>query len=117
MLRHLRLLLIGLVAAGAIACSEPEPPITVAEGAVTVVNTTSADWTDVLITVNDHYRGFVPTLKAEGRANAPLSQFNTGHGQRWVVGSQVRKVVVTAKNADGSPIEHTWEIGQNRRRR
>lgn len=116
MLRLARFLLV-LVACGAAACSEPEPPITVAEGAVTLVNSTTTDWNEVLITVNDHYRGYVPVLKAEGRANAPLSQFTTGHGQRWVQGQQVRKVVVTAKNPDGTPMELSWEIGQDRRRR
>ena len=117
MVRHARLLLVLVAALGLAACSEPEPPITVAEGAVTLVNSTSNDWNEVLITVNDHYRGYVPVLKAAGRANAPLSQFQTGHGQRWVQGTQVRKVVVTAKNADGSPMELSWEIGQDRRRR
>jgi hypothetical protein len=117
MFRHARLVLALVSVLALAACSEPEPPITVAEGAVTVVNSTDADWNEVLITVNDHFRGFVPTLKAEGRANAPLSQFTTGHGQRWNTAAQVRKVVVTAKAADGTAVEHTWEIGQSRRRR
>jgi hypothetical protein len=115
MLRPARLLLV-LVTVALAACSEPEPPISIGEGAVTVVNGTDKDWSEVLITVNDHFRGFVPVLKAEGRANAPLSQFTTGHGQRWVQGSQVRKVQVTAKNPDGTPVDLLWEIGQGRRR-
>ena len=53
---------------------------------VTVLNQTEQDWKEVLITVNDHFRGFVPVLKADGRANAPLNQFTTGHGQRWATG-------------------------------
>lgn len=75
---------------------------------VTVVNQTDQDWKDVLLTVNDHFRGFVPVLKAEGRANAPLSQFTTGHGQRWTSGTMVRTVDVTAKNPDGSDVKLTW---------
>lgn len=75
---------------------------------VTVLNQTDQDWTGVLITVNDHYRGFVATLKAEGRANAPLSQFDTGHGQRWTQGTYVNTIVVTAKAADGSDVKLTW---------
>lgn len=96
-------------------CSKPEPPITVREGSVTVLNQTNNDWKNVLITVNDHYRGVVPLLRAEGRANAPLSQFTTGHGQRWIQGTQVRKIEVKGENPDGSPVELSWEIGQRNR--
>lgn len=88
-------------------CSEPEPPVRIGEGMVTVVNQTDHDWTEVLITVNDHFRGYVPSLKSQGRANAPLSQFTTGHGQRWS-GALVRTVDVTAKSADGTDVTLTW---------
>ena len=71
-------------------CSEPQPPISVDRRDVTVLNQTDQDWKDVLIVVNDHFRGVVPVLKAEGRANAPLAQFTTGHGQRWTSGACVR---------------------------
>lgn len=95
------------------ACGPPDPPITVADGMITVVNQTDQDWSDVLITVNDHFRGGVPVLKAEGRANAPLSQFTTGYGQRWSSGARVKTVDVTAKGADGSDVKLTW--GRNQR--
>lgn len=90
------------------ACSDPPPPISVEEGMVTVLNQTHQDWKDVLIVVNDHFQGFVPVLKAEGRANAPLSQFTTGYGQRWTTGTLVRTVDVKAKNADGTEVKLTW---------
>lgn len=89
-------------------CSEPPPPVSVGEGMVTVLNQTDQDWKEVLITVNDHFRGFVPTLKAEGRANAPLTQFTTGHGQRWREGTPVRTIDVTAKSADGTDVKLSW---------
>lgn len=89
-------------------CSEPPPPLSISEGMVTVLNQTEQDWTNVLITVNDHYRGFVPTLKAAGRANAPLAQFSTGHGQRWTQGAYVKTIDVTAKAADGSEVKLAW---------
>ena len=108
------LLALALLAAG---CGDPPPPVSVDEGAVTVLNQTSNDWKNVLITVNDHYRGFVPVLKADGRANAPLSQFTTGHGQRWVQGTVARKVEVKAENPDGSPVTLSWEIGAQRKPR
>jgi hypothetical protein len=61
-----------------------------------------------LAAVNDHFRGFIPVLKPEGRANAPLSQFTTGHGQRWTPGTPVRTVDVTAKKADGTDVKLSW---------
>ena len=91
MMRRCLVLIALLAVASVAACSKPAPPITVGEGMVTVVNQTEQDWTDVLITVNDHFRGFVKVLKAEGRANAPLTQFTTGHGQRWTTGTLVRR--------------------------
>lgn len=115
MSRPFRFLLLFVALITVAACSEDEPPISVAEGMVTLVNSTSEDWREVLITVNDHYRGFIPVLKAEGRANAPLSQMTTGHGQRWVQGRRAEKILVTGKKADGSPLELTWEVGQGRR--
>jgi len=90
------------------ACSDPPPPIAVGEGMITVLNQTDHDWKEVLVTVNDHFRGFVPVLKANGRANAPLNQFSTGHGQRWAGGTHVRTVDVTAKSADGTEVKLTY---------
>ena len=92
----------------AAGCSEPPPPVSVSEGMVTVLNQTDQDWKDVLITVNDHFRGVVPTLKAQGRANAPLAQFDTGHGQRWRQGTYVKTIDVKAKAADGSEVTLSW---------
>ena len=101
--------LLGALALLAVtACGTPDPPIAVKEGMVTVINQTDQDWKEVLITVNDHFRGFVPVLKAEGRANAPLSQFTTGHGQRWASGTYVKTIDVTAKNADGTDVKLSW---------
>lgn len=100
----LALVCLGLAA----ACSDPPPPLSVSEGMVTVLNQTDEDWKDVLITVNDHFRGFLPVLKADGRANAPLSQFTTGHGQRWTQGAAVRTIDVTAKTAGGADVKLSW---------
>lgn len=75
---------------------------------MSVLNQTDQDWTNVLITVNDHFRGFVPALKADGRANAPLTQFSTGHGQKWSQGAYVKTIDVTAKAADGSEVKLSW---------
>lgn len=111
----LQLLVVAAALAGA-GCSDPPPPITVDGGMVTVHNQTKEDWKEVLVTVNDHFRGFVKELKAEGRMNAPVSQMTTGHGQRWVHGTSVRKVHVKAESASGSPVELTWDATTQRRR-
>jgi hypothetical protein len=50
----------------------------------------------------------VPVLKSQGRANAPLSQLTTGHGQRWTQGTRVNTVDVTAKSADGTDVKLSW---------
>ena len=98
-------------------CSEPPPPLSVNEGMVTVLNQSEKDWKEVLITVNDHFRGFVPALKADGRANAPLTQFTTGHGQRWTTGTPVRTIAVTAKDADGANVTLDWRYDDPKKRR
>ena len=107
------LLVAQLFAAG---CSDPEDPIDVDGNAITVLNQSDHDWRNVLIVVNDHFRGGASVLKANGRLNAPVSQFDTGYGQRWQMGTPIRKVVVTAEAANGDPVKLEWQIGQGRRR-
>lgn len=101
----------------AAGCSDPQEPISVDDNAITVVNETSHDWRNVLIVVNDHYRGGAPLLKAAGRLNAPVSQFDTGYGQRWPMGTAIRKVQVTADAANGEPVKLAWEIGQQKKKK
>jgi len=75
-----------------------------------------ADWArerhgsrNVVVTVNDHFRGGVGTLTAHGRLTAPLSQFQTGLGQRFDVGRQsVVKIDVTATDDKEQPVRLEW---------
>ena len=97
-------------------CSDKQDPVSVDGNSITVLNESSQDWRNVLIVVNDHYRGGAPVLKAAGRLNAPVSQFDTGFGQRWPMGTVIRKVQVTAEGADGKPVTLLWEIGQQRKK-
>ncbi|CAN5840061.1 hypothetical protein BH18ACI5_BH18ACI5_29020 [soil metagenome] len=106
------LLVLGVSA----ACSDPPPPVQVDDNTITVLNQTKDEWRNVLITVNDHYRGGAPVLKADGRLNAPISQFDTGLGQRWVVGTLIKKVEVTAKTAGGESIRLSWDPSQRKRK-
>jgi len=103
--------LVLLLAGG---CSSPGDPITIRENIVTVENQSSRDWRNVVVTVNDHFRGGAGALAAHGRLTAPLSQFQTGLGQRFQVGRQsVVKIEVTATDDKGQPVKLEW--GQKKR--
>lgn len=104
-------LALPLVAA---ACSDRRDPITIAGGTVTVDNRTRREWRNVVVTVNDHFRGGAARLAPGGRLTAPLSQFQTGHGQRFSLSRQsVFKVEVTATDDRGDPVALMW--GQAKR--
>jgi hypothetical protein len=91
------------------ACSSPPHPIAINDGTVTIDNRTRQEWRDVMVTVNDHFRGGAPSVAAGSRLTAPLSQFQTGLGQRFSLARQsVTKIEVTATDASGQPIRLTW---------
>ena len=91
------------------ACEAPRDPITLKEGIVTVENRTASEWRNVRVVVNDHFFGGTPALAAGGRLDAPLSQFQTGFGQRFDRGRMsVQKVEVIATDADGEPVRLEW---------
>ena len=113
-LRTAAALLMVVIAA---SCSKPEDPIKVEPTSITVLNQTSSDWKNVLIVVNDHFRGGVPVLKANGRLNAPMGQFETGFGQRWPASQRATKVVVTATDANNQPVKIEWDVNTPRQRR
>jgi hypothetical protein len=90
-------------------CRAPKEPIVVDEGMIIVANHTSREWRNVKVTVNDYFNGGAPVLSAGGALNAPLSQFQTGLGQRFDRGRQsVYKVEVTATEPDGTPVTLKW---------
>jgi hypothetical protein len=89
------------------------PPIAIAEGTVVVNNTTDREWRNVVVTVNHHFHGGARTLAPQGRLTAPLSQFVTGHGQRYDRSRQsVFRVEVTATDSAGEPVRLDWEAEQ-----
>jgi hypothetical protein len=91
------------------ACSSPPEPIWFTDGTITVENQTSREWRNVMITVNDHYRGGAPSLAPRSRLNAPVSQFRTAYGEKYVLARQpVVKIEVTATDADGQPVKLLW---------
>jgi hypothetical protein len=91
------------------ACSEDEDPITIRENTITVDNQTAREWSNVVVTVNDHYRGGARSLAPGGRLTAPLSQFQTGYGQRFPwERTRVFKVEVSATDSSGEPVKLQW---------
>jgi hypothetical protein len=93
----------------AAACDAPRDPVVVDEGMVTVENQTRTEWRNVRVTVNDHFSGGVAVLAPGGRLTAPLSQFQTGFGQKFDRGRQsVFKVDVSATEPDGTPVTLKW---------
>ena len=94
----------------AAACDAPRDPIIVDEGIVTVENMTAREWRNVRVTVNDHFTGGTSVLEPGGRLTAPLSQFQTGLGQKFDRGRQsVFKVEVTATEPDGKAVHIKWD--------
>lgn len=89
-------------------CTRDRPPITISENIITVENQTSREWRNVVVTVNNHFRGGAPMLAAGGRLNAPLSQFQTGYGQRFDSRQAVFKIDVAAKDSGGEPVALQW---------
>lgn len=91
------------------ACSEEKPPITIDDHAITIDNQSRVEWRNVLVTVNDHYRGGAQSLAPGGRLTAPLGQFQTGYGQRFPwERTRVVKVEVTATDANGEAVRLQW---------
>jgi hypothetical protein len=100
------LLCLAPLAAG---CSPPPDPITLDDGTVVVLNQTRTEWRNVVVTVNDHFRGGAPSIPAGGRMAAPLTQFQTTFGQHYDRSRQsVEKIELTATAADGSPVALSW---------
>jgi hypothetical protein len=90
----------------AAACSQPPDPIAVRDNTVHVENQTPHEWRNVIVVVNDHFRGGSAKLAPGGRLTAPLSQFQTAYGQRFDFGRQrVLKIEVTATDANGAPVK------------
>ena len=106
----------ALLALAALAggCADTREPIVISEGTLHVENQTEREWRNVMVTVNDHFRGGTPRLGAGGRLTAPLSQFQTAYGQRFSLDRQsVFKIEVTATDSNGEPVRLQW--GESRR--
>jgi len=98
------------------ACeTAPPPPITVSGGTLAVQNQTTAEWRNVEVWVNDHYRVTKSVMPAGERFDIPLTAFVAGFGQRFDPARQVvQGVEVTAVAEDGTPVKLV--LGRGRRR-
>jgi hypothetical protein len=98
----------GLAAA---TCSAPQrDPITYQGGTLVVVNKTNREWRNVHVVINDYFHGGAASLPPGGRMTAPMSEFQTGAGQKFDrVRMSIRKVVVTATAEGGKPIRLEWD--------
>jgi hypothetical protein len=100
-------LAMGLLAA---ACSSERDPIIYTEGTLIVENQTDRDWRNVVVTINDYFHGGAATLPARGRMTAPMSEFQTGFGQKFDrMRMGIRRVVVTATAEGGKRIVLEWD--------
>src|SRR5205085_7219840 len=96
------LLTLGLLAA---ACSPRRDAIVLNGTIITVENQSSREWRNVVVTVNDHFRGGAKTLSAGQLLTAPLGQFQTAYGQRFALGRQpVFKIDVEAITDRGEAV-------------
>jgi hypothetical protein len=92
-----------------VACAGPRDPIIINDGMLVLENQSRREWRNVVITVNDHFRGGAQSLPAGGRLNAALRDFQTGFGQKYDRGRMsVFKVDVTATDSEGTPVKLHW---------
>jgi hypothetical protein len=98
------------------ACrTAPAPPIAVSGRTLTVQNQTTAEWRNVEVWVNDHYRVTKSVMPAGERFAIPLTAFVAGFGQRFNPARQVvQGVEVTASTKDGKQVKLV--LGRGRRR-
>jgi len=89
------------------ACRDiPPEPLTLDRNMLIVDNRSGDDWNGVEISLNYYYRIRVPKVAAGSRFTAPLDTFTAGFGQRFDFRrAQIRDLRLTAKLADGRPIE------------
>jgi hypothetical protein len=94
----------------------PAEPLTLRGNVLTVDNRSSQEWRGVEIWINTYYRVTTPSIPPKGRFQTSLDNFVAGFGQRFLLGGmRVRDVRLTARLADGTPIEIKRAFGAARR--
>src|SRR5205823_239786 len=81
--RRLSALLVAVCLAAGACHKTPLEPLRVEGNMLTVDNQTDAEWTNVEIWVNTHYRMITKSVPAHSRFQAPLDTFVEGFGHRF----------------------------------
>ena len=93
----------------------PPEPITFRDRAIVVENLTTAEWQNVEVWLNDHYRVTKSRMPPGERFTIPFSAFVAGFGQRFDAARQpVRGVEVTAAAPGGRAVKLVWGTGRRR---
>src|SRR5688572_5392252 len=66
-----------------VSCTPEPEPLRIEGGTLSIDNRSDADWQDVEIWLNDHYRVSVTSIPAGSRFDAPLNSFVEGFGRRF----------------------------------
>ena len=93
----------------------PPEPITFRDRAIVVENLTTAEWQNVEVWLNDHYRVTKSRMPPGERFTIPFSAFVAGFGQRFDAARQpIRGVEVTAAAPGGRAVTLVWGTGRRR---
>jgi hypothetical protein len=105
--RVLSLVVIGVLGLAAVCCRKVVPEALDLQGAqLQINNETDDNWLDVELWLNRYFRATLRSVPAHSRYKVPLNSFVSGYAQRFDFSHmQITGLRLTAKKADGSPIE------------
>ena len=88
----------------------PSEPIRIEGTRVVVENRTPETWNGVNVTINAYYRVRTASIAPGGRLETPMSNLETGLGQRFNPAREhVMRVEVRATDASGKPVAIDWD--------
>jgi hypothetical protein len=97
---------IALVALAGCRERPPVEPLQLDGNMLTVNNRSTGEWTDVEIWLNRNHSVRMKAIPPGGRVQIPLDTFVAGFGQRFDYRhTQITDLRLTAKVADGTPLE------------
>jgi hypothetical protein len=100
------LVCVALVALAGCHERPPVEPLQLDGNMLTVNNRSTGEWTDVEIWLNRNHSVRMKAISPGGRVQIPLDTFVAGFGQRFDYRhTQITDLRLTAKAADGTPLE------------
>jgi hypothetical protein len=101
-----------LLVAGVSCTPEPEP-LRIERSTLSIDNRSDADWQDVEIWLNDHYRVSVTSIPAGSRFDAPLNSFVEGFGRRFDPARQSPSgIEVSVREGSERKVKMVWGKGR-----